>query len=558
MENIKQATSETSLSRELTTLSEEEKGSLEGNITLLALTTLSEEKWSLEGNITLQELTTLSEENGSLECNITLLALTTLSEEKGSLECNITLLALTTLSEEKWSLEGNITLQELTTLSEEKKGCLEGNITLQELTTISEEKKGCLEGNITLLALTTLSEEKGCLEGNITLLVLTTLSEEKKGCLECNITLLELTTLSEEKKGCLEGNITLQELTTISEEKKGCLEGNITLLALTTMSEEKGCLEGNITLLVLTTLSEEKKGCLECNITLLELTTLSEEKKGCLEESGTELQRHELNLTVRNPRATRPLSGYIKDTDHNYYISKTFGPSDSTSKELWVNIDQMDKDKVKIHGILSNTHRQAAVPYQDGRYRTGTIPVPFLYRPGSDLVPYRTVPPQLFYLFLFLAPYLLASCIMPRFYPCETCKASLPIEGKNGRCFYCQGLEHAKEALANRSFCKFFSKWMLEKWLSRSYKERSASLTPAQCPSHSPHSSVPRERERCTWKSSPGGKSSSRSSSSLVPWGIQALIDHRRTYYPSPPLMRCANRSWRSRLRTWSPIARPM
>lgn len=49
-----------------------------------------------------------------------------------------------------------------------------------------------------------------------------------------------------------------------------------------------------------------------------------------------------------------------KDTDHNYYISKTFGPSDSTSKELWVNIDQMDKDKVKIHGILSNTHRQAA------------------------------------------------------------------------------------------------------------------------------------------------------------------------------------------------------
>ncbi|MEQ2168076.1 hypothetical protein GOODEAATRI_010775 [Goodea atripinnis] len=30
------------------------------------------------------------------------------------------------------------------------------------------------------------------------------------------------------------------------------------------------------------------------------------------------------------------------------------------SKDLWVNIDQMEKDKVKIHGILSNTHRQAA------------------------------------------------------------------------------------------------------------------------------------------------------------------------------------------------------
>uniref|UniRef100_A0A3Q2TCW9 Plexin domain containing 2b n=1 Tax=Fundulus heteroclitus TaxID=8078 RepID=A0A3Q2TCW9_FUNHE len=33
---------------------------------------------------------------------------------------------------------------------------------------------------------------------------------------------------------------------------------------------------------------------------------------------------------------------------------------DPMSKDLWVNIDQLEKDKVKIHGILSNTHRQAA------------------------------------------------------------------------------------------------------------------------------------------------------------------------------------------------------
>ncbi|XP_034717929.1 plexin domain-containing protein 2 isoform X2 [Etheostoma cragini] len=49
-----------------------------------------------------------------------------------------------------------------------------------------------------------------------------------------------------------------------------------------------------------------------------------------------------------------------EDTDHNYYTSKTYNPSDQMSKDLWVDIDQMDKDKVKIHGILSNTHRQAA------------------------------------------------------------------------------------------------------------------------------------------------------------------------------------------------------
>uniref|UniRef100_A0A671VVT5 Plexin domain containing 2b n=1 Tax=Sparus aurata TaxID=8175 RepID=A0A671VVT5_SPAAU len=49
-----------------------------------------------------------------------------------------------------------------------------------------------------------------------------------------------------------------------------------------------------------------------------------------------------------------------EDTDHDYYTSKSYGPSDQMSKDLWVNIDQMDKGKVKIHGILSNTHRQAA------------------------------------------------------------------------------------------------------------------------------------------------------------------------------------------------------
>lgn len=45
--------------------------------------------------------------------------------------------------------------------------------------------------------------------------------------------------------------------------------------------------------------------------------------------------------------------------DHIYYMSKMYGPSDAASAELWVNIEQMDK--AKIHGILSNTHRQAAV-----------------------------------------------------------------------------------------------------------------------------------------------------------------------------------------------------
>ncbi|XP_052457410.1 plexin domain-containing protein 2 [Carassius gibelio] len=53
-------------------------------------------------------------------------------------------------------------------------------------------------------------------------------------------------------------------------------------------------------------------------------------------------------------------SQIMEDTDHNYYTSKTYVPSDPMSKNLWVNIDLMHKENVKIHGILSNTHRQAA------------------------------------------------------------------------------------------------------------------------------------------------------------------------------------------------------
>ncbi|XP_032890768.1 plexin domain-containing protein 1 isoform X1 [Amblyraja radiata] len=45
---------------------------------------------------------------------------------------------------------------------------------------------------------------------------------------------------------------------------------------------------------------------------------------------------------------------------HKYYVSRSFGPSDSRTKDLWVNFTKVDKDKVKVHGILSNTHRQAS------------------------------------------------------------------------------------------------------------------------------------------------------------------------------------------------------
>uniref|UniRef100_A0A4W3GX88 Plexin domain containing 2b n=1 Tax=Callorhinchus milii TaxID=7868 RepID=A0A4W3GX88_CALMI len=74
----------------------------------------------------------------------------------------------------------------------------------------------------------------------------------------------------------------------------------------------------------------------------------------------TDFQRCFLSLWVSHALKKTCFIYLQDDTDHNYYTSRTYGPTDPVTKELWVNIDQMEKEKVKIHGILSNTHRQAA------------------------------------------------------------------------------------------------------------------------------------------------------------------------------------------------------
>ncbi|XP_056247661.1 plexin domain-containing protein 2-like isoform X1 [Seriola aureovittata] len=52
-------------------------------------------------------------------------------------------------------------------------------------------------------------------------------------------------------------------------------------------------------------------------------------------------------------------STQIVDIDHAYYTSKIYSPGDAASKELWVNIDEMEEDDWKVRGFLSSTHRQA-------------------------------------------------------------------------------------------------------------------------------------------------------------------------------------------------------
>uniref|UniRef100_A0A8C0Q8B3 Plexin domain containing 1 n=1 Tax=Canis lupus familiaris TaxID=9615 RepID=A0A8C0Q8B3_CANLF len=52
--------------------------------------------------------------------------------------------------------------------------------------------------------------------------------------------------------------------------------------------------------------------------------------------------------------------GWWQEDNHNYYVSRLYGPSEPRSRELWVDVAKANQSQVKVHRILSNTHRQAS------------------------------------------------------------------------------------------------------------------------------------------------------------------------------------------------------
>ncbi|XP_051771659.1 plexin domain-containing protein 1 [Ctenopharyngodon idella] len=53
----------------------------------------------------------------------------------------------------------------------------------------------------------------------------------------------------------------------------------------------------------------------------------------------------------------------MQDSDEDsqrYYSWHSFGPGDKRTQELWVNLDSVHQGPVRVHTILSNTHRQAS------------------------------------------------------------------------------------------------------------------------------------------------------------------------------------------------------
>ncbi|XP_051496477.1 plexin domain-containing protein 1 [Apus apus] len=62
-----------------------------------------------------------------------------------------------------------------------------------------------------------------------------------------------------------------------------------------------------------------------------------------------------LAIDTLPPNETR-----IVEDNHSYYVSRIYGPGDTRQRGLWLDMAAANRSQVKIHGILSNTHRQAS------------------------------------------------------------------------------------------------------------------------------------------------------------------------------------------------------
>ncbi|XP_016349774.1 plexin domain-containing protein 1-like [Sinocyclocheilus anshuiensis] len=50
----------------------------------------------------------------------------------------------------------------------------------------------------------------------------------------------------------------------------------------------------------------------------------------------------------------------VVEDSQRYYSWRSFGPGDKRTQDLWVDLDSVHQGPVRVHAILSNTHRQAS------------------------------------------------------------------------------------------------------------------------------------------------------------------------------------------------------
>lgn len=66
---------------------------------------------------------------------------------------------------------------------------------------------------------------------------------------------------------------------------------------------------------------------------------------------------------IRGDIITSDFSVFIsrKEDSGKYYTWRSFGPEDPRTQELWVDMTDLRRAHVRVHGILSNSYKQAAV-----------------------------------------------------------------------------------------------------------------------------------------------------------------------------------------------------
>lgn len=57
-----------------------------------------------------------------------------------------------------------------------------------------------------------------------------------------------------------------------------------------------------------------------------------------------------------------------KEDSGKYYTWRSFGPGDQRTQELWVDMSDVRHAHVRVHGILSNSYKQAAVSLTNNRH----------------------------------------------------------------------------------------------------------------------------------------------------------------------------------------------
>ncbi|KAL1264177.1 hypothetical protein QQF64_004532 [Cirrhinus molitorella] len=55
-----------------------------------------------------------------------------------------------------------------------------------------------------------------------------------------------------------------------------------------------------------------------------------------------------------------PCAMVAPEDSQRYYSWRSFGPGDKRTQDLWVDLNSMHQGPVRVHTILSNTHRQAS------------------------------------------------------------------------------------------------------------------------------------------------------------------------------------------------------